>query len=280
MYPQIHINVANKTEITVQADLKTGTILSIMTTPIVKLGPIQTSSNGQPLCIPGQNCGSFAIDYYSGSHTINGIYDEKPVPTKTGSPPVVSFLLNGLETGAITSGSCTSSNYYTDYFAQAGFDYTSGVPVVAYDDTTTGCVGVNSGIAYGPTDTDFFEIYIASGTTQWNIIDEDLSTGKYHVYAGPTVQSSAMQTNNYNTSVFFENHSTSTNWAGYFTSSIQATDAHYRDFSAGTWNNWDADSKQVLDCGGNSHSNNVMTGGLASGGTTTWSMTAMEAYHC
>lgn len=275
LYPEIHINVGDRTEITVVADLAHKTVISVTTGPIIKRQPFHFGS-----VVNGKDP-SFAVDYYTGSATIDGLYDEKAAPTinTSYSQPQVAWLLNALETGANTSLACTNGDQFANYFAQVGFQYYSQAQPT-WDDTTTNCVGQNVNLTYTGGDTYFFEIYVNS-SSQWTMLGEDLNTSKYFTRAFPiAVQYDTFATSNPNTGVFFEDHDTSTTWAPYFTSTPSATDANYDLSSDSGWNAWDNDAQVLQDCSGNIVTNNVMTGQLKNSGTTDWNMTAMEAYHC
>jgi hypothetical protein len=74
LFPEIHINVDNKTQITIVADLTKNTVMSVTTDSINKLGPrLSLETSGA----------SYATDYYTGSATIDGIYDEKTAQALT-----------------------------------------------------------------------------------------------------------------------------------------------------------------------------------------------------
>lgn len=277
LFPEIHINVDNSTEITVVADLTKKSIISVTTGPIVKREPVHHAAP-----IPGKDP-SFAIDYFTGSATIDGLYDEKTAPSINTSfgHPQVAFLLNGFETGGNANLACTNGNQFANYWAQVGFQYYNSAQET-WDDTTTNCVGQNVNLAYTQGHVYFFEIYVNT-SSQWTILGEDLNTSQYFTRASPiAVQYNTMATSSDMTSVFFEDHDTSTTWAGYFTSPVTATDAHYDLSRNSGWNFWNLDAKHLYDCSGSGIplTNNVMTGSLQNSATTTWSMTAMEAYHC
>lgn len=89
--------------------------------------------------------------------------------------------------------------------------------------------------------------------------------------------------NEIDTSVWFENHNTSSNsgWYGQFTGSPSATSYYLN--TLGSWVNWNSsDSTKIIqDCSGINHSDThgVMSGNLASGGTATWSLSTMSQYY-
>lgn len=79
--------------------------------------------------------------------------------------------------------------------------------------------------------------------------------------------------NNYDNSVFFENANTvsSSTWAGDITGTVKGFSAQEFRNSPSTPLNWLSSANTDLSCTQVSSSSSVITGGIASGGTATWS---------
>ncbi|MGI0074141.1 MAG: hypothetical protein ACREA3_10065 [Nitrosotalea sp.] len=267
--PVININVDNKTEIAVEVNLNNNSVIKMEVTNLQIGGPIKGTTLKA----------AFAQDYYTGSATISGLYSTLTAPTYSSNPKVL-FLVNGLEYGASASLACNTSDTYNDYFAQAGFDFYDGFVAYADTSTGTGCTMVNSMISYTAGHPYLFEIYSISGN-YWDIVDLDQQTGLSNLYTTSfSTSANTLQTSNHNTSVWFENQETSTTWASDFSTSIQATNAKYKNYSTGSWTYWNSDSQLVQDCSGNTKTQNVMNSDLLNGDTQTWNLTNFEPYHC
>lgn len=77
--PEIHINVANKTQIAIVEDLKNNSVVSIKSDILHKHGP--HSHPTKPSQTVEQTTGSgatFAIDNYAGTHNIDGLIGYLP----------------------------------------------------------------------------------------------------------------------------------------------------------------------------------------------------------
>lgn len=268
-YPVININVNNKTDVAVEVNLTNNSVIKVETGTLIK-----TSS------VPAAGDPSYAVDYYTGSSTISGVYATLPAPNYC-CLPHESFLVNGIEYGANDSPNfaCNSSYEFNDYFAQGGFDFYNNR--VMFTDTSYNCVSQNSMLAYSQADPYLFEVYSTTGP-HWNIVALDQYTGLAKMYTTTfTTYASTLKTSDPNTSVWWENQSTSTNWANNFGgASAQAYNAKYKDASTGTWTYWNSDSQVVYDCSGNTVTQNVMNNNLRSGNTQTWNLTNFEVWHC
>lgn len=270
-YPTIQINANNKTEIAIEVDIKSNSVKDVQITHL-------RSSHSPVKGTSGIGVATFADDYYTGSHTIAGLYSTLTAPTISGPAPKVLWLVNGLESVGSDGNACSSGSYYNNYFAQAGFDFADSM--VAFTDTTFNCQMQNAMVSYSAGDPYLFEVYTTSGSFNWKVVTLDQRTGLSHLYTGPAVAANNLRTNDLDTSVWFENQMTSTGWASLF-SSIVASNAQYKEYSTSAWNSWDAEGQIVLNCQGvNIGNNNVMTGGLVNNGQTTWNLSNFQQTHC
>lgn len=278
-YPEIHLNVMNKTQVTVTVDLNNNSVRTIGEYPLQKThGPINSLNQGK---ITGA---AYAVEYYptSGS-TIKGMYvtATAPVFSSSGLNVFSAFLVNGMEYGADYTKACTNGNQYYNYFAQAGFGFGSTAGHPGYTDTTSNCFLVYPNIAYTPNDSYVFYMTIKS-SNNWYIYGVDQTAGGTpFAYTGPvTFNNSMFKT--INTSVWFENQNTASNsgWYAQYQTNPKAT-SYYQDGS-GTWRNWDQGTKDDRDCSGGDHGDVVITpGDLINGGQATWNMFQMAShYNC
>jgi len=260
--PTININVNNQTDMAVEVNLTNNSVITVSEAELTKSALAKAA---------------FASDYFTGSAVISGIFSTQTAPAHNLSPNV-RFLTNGLESGGSGDAACNSANEFNNWFGQAGFDFKNGI--VMYTDTSFNCVNQNALVAYSPGHPYLFEVYSISGF-KWDIVDLDQQTGLSNLYTTSfTTAANTLQTSNINTSVWFENQETSTNWAGDFTTSINANNAKYRDSSTGTWTLWNSDSQVVWDCNGFPETQNVMNNNLKSGNAQTWNLVNFEVWHC
>ncbi|MDE1861982.1 MAG: hypothetical protein KGI33_03610 [Thaumarchaeota archaeon] len=277
-YPEIHINVNNKTQITVTADLANNSVTKVQKYPIFKT-PVKLDNVGAG--------SSFATDYYSGTATIDGMFMDSIMPSfsSSGTNSVTFFLVNALEANAVDSNGCSPAYDTSSYFAQTGFAFAQTTDGPTWTDTDQSCVAQVPNVTYGSTDTWKFEIYVNT-SGYWVIYGDDISNNqKFTHTSGVSPTYTTMKTDDVNTSIFFENQNTNTSWYSQFQSSVNAT-ALYRDHSSGNWYNWGADTQEDIDCSGNPYTypytGQVIESGtdLSSGNTAVWDLQNMANYHC
>jgi hypothetical protein len=279
--PEIHINIANTTEVTAVVDLGTHTVKSIQTMPLIKSIPPRRLHQADSSSTAGP---AFAVDYYNGGTSIDGIQMYSYAPSHTSSSTIDStdmFLLNAEESYANNNNACTSSLYPSDYFAQVGFSFQTGPSVshngyIMWTDTQQSCNVVGLNIAYNIGDLWDFTIQVVN--SNWVISGYDEYTGDSFSYTRSGMNYLTMQTDNTNTSTFFENQNSGTNWANLFSSNPSATSATYHEVG-GTWTNWASDSKVDLDCHQDppTTDTSIISGNLASGDTADWSVQNMAS---
>lgn len=270
-YPTIQFNVDNKTDLAVVVDLKNNSIKDVQVTPL-RVSHLVGSANGI-------GTSTYAEDYYTGSHSISGVYATMTSPNYNAPVPKVAWLVNGLEYGANANNACNSAYAYNNYFGQAGLDIQDGL--VAWTNTNNNCIMQNGMIGYFVGHQYLFEVY-SDGAFHWDQVVLDQNTGLGHLFTSPLTAANTLTTNNHNTSVFYENHETSSGWASrIIPSNNVATNAHYKDYPSGTWNTWDNDARMVTNCQGIDIGNNsVMTGSLIGNGQTTWNLSNFQQTHC
>ncbi len=276
--PEVHINVDNKTEISIVTDSQINSIARLATTPLFKLGP--ATQNG--LDQSGTSGHAFAIDEYAGTQSsINGVKMITAGPSYSGSTsvPLRAFLVNGAETGATDADLCTPAYDTTSYFAQAGIVFINNSVGPVWTDTDQSCFPVAPNVTYTSGDNMIFEVI--SGTP-WVMYGADTTSGSIFFDQSNSIATyGTMKTSDPNTSLFFENLDTATTWGSQI--SNPSASAKYMNSNA-QWVNWDGETKNDQDCHGTNHiytydtTKQVISGtGLDSGNSATWSMSRMAS---
>jgi hypothetical protein len=282
--PEIHFNVNNASEVTAVIDLQTRKVESASEMPLKKLLPAQHDNYGyrQLSDPPG-----YALDYYSGSHTLNGIEMAATAPsynTADGNPnTTTAFLVNALESGGSDANACTSSDWKTSYFGQLGFAWVGSVEAAVWTDTTVNCAIQNTQIGYTAGHNYAFEIYTVSGV--WNELGWDVTTGVGFFNDQTGVNNLTFKTNDINTSVWFENQNSqsSTAWVKKYSSTLLSATAQYSPDNTNNWYNWDSDHSIDLFCTHNTSTpSQAISGTLASGNAAEWKLDTISTvdYAC
>ena len=277
-YPEIHINVGGTKELTVVADLKNNSILKIEKHDMQKKSIIPLIS---PSIKPESTSSPKAIDYYTGSGSVSGIYMTTTAAGYSPSDSVEKFFdVNGIETGANDTLGCIPADAYNNYFAQAGFAFKGTGAYPQWTDTSSGCYeNIPANATYTSSDSYVFYIMVkASG--KWFIYGSDQTSGYQFFHIDRIAPASTtMKVNDPNTSIFFENYDTGNSWAGDFAANPSASSSLYQ---SGSWTNWSAEQQVDVDNAGNwyyyPYTGNVISGTLTSGSTATWSMSNMQNY--
>lgn len=283
-YPEIHINVANETQVTVVLDSKN--IVKSVESGTMISQKAQFVHTGQ----------SFGTDYYTGTKQIDGIY-----MTATGTPTVnpsgnnnlgTYFLVNAIENGATDSNGCNPAFAQSSYFAQAGLAYIAGSTYLTYTDTTFSCqlqFISSSLIPYVAGHNYVMYIAVNQQNGRWYVYEQDVTSGGaifYQTVGNIIPNSNVMKTFDTNTGVFLENHNTGTTWYTKYTLSSIGASAKIRQFNTSPWINWDADTQVDQDCFGVNHSYNYLGQVINSGtnlknaNTATWNFQNLANYHC
>ncbi|MBI1829239.1 MAG: hypothetical protein HY222_00560 [Thaumarchaeota archaeon] len=282
-YPEIHINVANTTELTAVINLQTNAVTTIQAAPMPKLNGIASNEGGSHH--------GFADDYISTSSTIDGLSMVAPsVPhsTSTSASTQEDFLLNAIESGAVDNNACSPAYYASSYFAQIGYTFLTGGGIVnagfpLWTDTGYSCIPQLPSVAYTVGHSWFFKIYVAPGGN-WVFYGIDQQNGQTFSASRSGINSGVMKTSDKNTSVFFENHNTSTSWYTQFTSGSypSANSVQYHDKVLNAWKYWaghttvDTKTTPPGTCTTTSdYADTVISGSILSGGTATWNMQTM-----
>jgi hypothetical protein len=262
--PLININVSNKTDVAILVNLTNNSVVSVEANPLAR-----TTSfiHDDP---------AFAIDYYTGSSTISGIYATLTAPFVSGSAPEFP-LVNGIETGALDGNACNSAYKTSSWFGQAGLNLQG--PYTMFTDTSFNCVVQNTSIKYVASHLYLGEVYITSGSIG-TVVILDQNTGLANNYMTSFTLASKTLRSEPNTSVWWENQCTCNNWAGFYGNSFHANNAHKQNPSTGSWSTWDIDDQLVQDCSGTPQAQNVMNNNLQSGNTQTWNLVNDEVWHC
>ncbi|MDE1831423.1 MAG: hypothetical protein KGI02_03525 [Thaumarchaeota archaeon] len=276
--PEVHINVDNKTEISIVTDSQINSVASMATTPLFKLGP--GTQNG--LDQSGSSGHAFAIDEYAGAQS--SIYGVKMLTTGpsysgSGTIPFKAFMVNGAETGATDADLCVPAYDTTSYFAQAGIVFIDDSAGPVWTDTDQSCLPVVPHVTYTPGDHMVFEVISGS---PWVMYGADSDSGSTFFDQSNSIATyGTMETGDPNTSIFFENSDTGTSWS----SQISNPSAAAKYMNSNTqWVNWDGETKNDQDCHATNHvytydsTKQVINGtGLDSGNTATWSMSRMAS---
>jgi hypothetical protein len=224
----------------------------------IRLGPIASKSlaTARPM-LTGNPTYAVVADNDPAHYTIDDIKAIWTSPTLGTSQNSYSALL---------------LNAYTDYsyFMQCGQIYFSGSNGAenAWADTSSGNSATAFNISYNAGHEMAF-IILRDSDTSWSMCCSDRTaslfdykTQNYSTIGGHLVSSP-------NTSVWFENFSTNSNWYQNFTNPLSAYSA--QDGYRYTYNSWGYQNIYILDSYGNYQSNNnIITGALTSGQTAYW----------
>lgn len=200
---------------------------------------------------------TFAIDAPSdpSSETITDIIAEWIAPQVGSYQNHCSFLL---------------VNGWTDqnYFMQSGEYYKWGTGYHVWADNASGLYPVPFDAPYvAGQDCQYF---IAKFSVGWTMALSNKSTGGYYYY----IETNAVGTKlvkNRNTSVFFENQNTNSNWYSGFTNPISVYGAYDGIAYPASVHQWKNDYIMIVDTYGNQQSNNnIITGRLKNYGTASW----------
>jgi len=277
--PEIHINVANKTQITaviswVENRAASSTVTKIETHPMM------------PIIAPIQAVGAdanhgYATNYYTGTNTINGLMLSHSVPTVSGSNINLYWGVNAIESSAVDANACSAAHFADAYFAQSGALWTGAGGAVVWADTAVSCVSQFPSFSASAGDTVQFKIYVDT-SNRWTVYGVDLNNGQQFIKTRTGVNFLAMKTNDLNTSVFMESVSSSVNGAGL--SNPTGTAKQSGDKGV-TWSNWQAAARNDETCTNVDHTypysstQEVISGNLASGGSATWNTVRMGTYY-
>lgn len=226
--------------------------------------PTSTSSPSGISVATSQNHPSFAVDQNTDPNYMT-ITDQTVRWTAPNLGPyenIGSYFILNAQTEA-------------SYFMQVGQQYgTNGL--LGWTDNTTGPTGRN--LVFQPWS---YPVYTAghkylnsitrsTGTNPvvWTLQENDYNTGQYN-YVSLSGSASVVGTHfvfSRNTSVWFENYNTVTNWYSNFTNPITVDLAFDRGMTA-----WQGDSQSVWDCHLNQQPiNGTITGYLSGFGTASW----------
>jgi hypothetical protein len=247
---------------------------------VVKIDSIDTNY----LESSGADENAYAVSEYTGyQSTITGIEMVSPTqPTGyTGDGSThgfVAHLVNAMMSGSVRNDVCTPSEVEDSYWMQAGTFFNEDGWAYVFADTDSGvdgCEAVPIPLSAPSTNDDIrFTIYTSGSTWYalfYNLDDPEL---EYEFDTDPS--SGNMVTDTDGTSVFMENNYESTGWTSQFAdTALSITDAQVRT-TGSTWVAWNTESEYVLDCNGSTQTNDVITGSLTSGGTSTWDVEDME----
>lgn len=123
-----------------------------------------------------------------------------------------------------------------------------------------------------------FEVSHLTGTGYWWISGEDLDNSNfdYEIVSGDGTE----LIDDPNTSLFFENWNTNSNWYQGFSNPISAYSA--RDYQPDQgWSYWSSGSKQIYNCeGGEEENDGIITGSILNNGTGYWWLDAILLSEC
>ena len=229
-----------------------------------QLGPIQLQ----------QSIGrTYAIDAPSdpSSETITYISAEWIAPQVGNNQNHYSaMLVNGW-----TNQGCTDpyGNPWSGYFLQSGQLYADGDGHHVWADTTTGFVAQDFGVPY--TQGQNCQYLIAKFSSGWTMGFRNLSTGGYNYHIEPNAVGTKLVKNT-NTSVFFENWNTNSNWYLGFTNPISVRNAYDGIAYPASVHPWKNEYIVIKDTYGNTHSNGIIfkiiSGHLRNLGTANWNL--------
>jgi hypothetical protein len=271
--PEVHLNVANVTEITAVVDMNSHAVNNIIESPMVYLG----HTHGNYPLSQGSNP-TFASNFYSGSQTVEGLLATMKAPTYTTGDQnyQTDLMLNAVEYGATEADLCSSAYYASSYWAQVGELWTQSTPYIVWTDTGfDGCPAQTTGVSYIAGHHYTAEIYTSS--TSWTLFIEDTDNFASFTKIRTGMNYVVFQNNEFDNGVFLENWNTNTNWAPDFNPTSLSSTAELSTSHGGTsWSNWDEGKTQDQDCHGNRSSSSVINGNFANGGSPSWNLNTME----
>lgn len=226
---------------------------------------------------------AYAVAEYTGSQSLMKGMTMKTLNQPvgyTGSSSYTGFsalVQNAAMYGSDITKLCSASQFPANYWLQVGYVFNSAGWSYRYADTTTNCGSYILGLS-APSATDDVKFDIYSGATWWVVL-QNISKSQFAYYSQTGMNSGWIAPNQEATSVFFENnYSTTSNWNSQFTNGNPSVTSVQVQKSDGTWVNWSTESQYILDCNGNTQTDNVISGSLASGGTATWNLSAMTGW--
>jgi hypothetical protein len=260
---EVHLKVANTTQITALVDTNTGVVSEVFESPIYKL-----SQGSKP---------AFAYDYYTGTKTVQGLLATMNAPTYTTGDRnfQTDLVLNAVEYGANDNNLCDHRYTATSYWAKAGELWGYSTPYIVWSGTSNDCDSQATGVKNIPCHNYTFEIFTTS--LGWTMSGED--TDNFAPFTAPTTGMNYLffQNNDVNNGEFFENWITNKDWASDFPPTSLASIAQLSTDQGSTWTSWDSDAKQDTDCNHYPYSDTVITENLASGGSASWSLGTMAS---
>lgn len=229
-----------------------------------KLGPVPLqTSRGRTYAIDAPNDPS--------SETITYISAEWIAPQVGNNQNRYSALLvNGW-----TDQTCTDpyGNLWSGYFLQSGQLYTGGLGQHVWADTTTGFVAQPFGVPYVQGHN--CQYFIAKFKSGWTMGFRNNSTGGYSYHIEPDAAGTKLVKST-DTSVFFENWNTNSNWYLGFTNPISVSNAYTGIAYPASVHPWNSEYIVIKDTYGNTQSNGIIfkiiSGGLRNRGTANWNL--------
>ena len=280
-YPQINLNVGNKTQLVVLVDEQNKTVLkSFVGIPIgIKFAVTNaTSSDTYDNPSPPSNADGILINTQAPSFTSSSSYND------------TGFMVNAAETGS--SGNLCNSGNSGGYWMQTGFDFGTAHPVQTFwTDTFKGCQAQSTSVSYVASHQYTFWILPQSGSSNWAAVIQDTTSGSSNTYTDTGMSQYTFDTNAADDSkgwlsVWFENDNTRTaspNWDGQFGSNPSAKSQLEL---GSTWGSWGSgnDNQRDFNCNGlilDSPSNGgpgVISGNLqSSSSSTSWNLSTMAS---
>ena len=197
----------------------------------------------------------WAIDYYDGSQTLNGLQMRADTPSFShSSGGFTAMLLNAQKSGTNTSHNiCLPSNAPDDFWAQAGFQFNSSGTKVGWANTLGYCnPSFATQLTFATGDEVKFRIYIDDTEDEWFVSIDNLddSTGAFVTDPIEVADSSTFDTGSRHTSVWYENANDDWNWDTGFSSDPDVNSAHYRKTTSSSWYYWDGETQIDYNCSG------------------------------
>ena len=203
-------------ELTYYADNKENTV-----TVVMHKGKVISAEKYETV-VWGHTTRGFAIDEYNDDrYPVIGLTMKSDIPNYNHqSGTFTVLLLNAEKEGSNSASVCNPSAAPDTYWAQIGMNFDTDGVKVGFTDTLLGCEPTFYSIPFSVGDTMLYWIFIDDATDVWTVmIWNQTQEGYAYAYSVEIENSSEINTNSAQTSVWFENSNTSSNsWDTGFTS--------------------------------------------------------------
>lgn len=249
-------------ENTVTVTMDKGKVVDVLKRKTINLGgPILDDDQ---LLHFGQTRSHIIDEYDDDRYNARGMIMVVDVPDYThNAGDFTALLLNAVKKGSNSANLCDKTKYLTDYWGQVGFLFNEDGATIVYTDTTLWCEAQTfPSIQYNAGDKIVFANYIDDANDKWYLYVDNLNdSSPPHAWVTILPGISFLDTNNKNTSVFFEsaNHWWFGDWASGFASDPVVDVAAWQ-YTNGGWYVWFGEDQFAGNCEEGTTASQLMSG--------------------